>query len=68
MSEHIVVRVETPVKALVVRVALARGERPSSFVRRAILTELAKLSFLDNYAERALGISMKEPINVGTGG
>ena len=57
MSEyHVVVRVDPSIKNLILRVASARGETPSDFVRRSILLELAKLSFLDDLSKKALGV------------
>jgi len=44
---------------LVKKVAKARGEDLSDFVRRAIKMELARLSFLSNAEKKALGISKK---------
>lgn len=41
--------------ALIKRVAAARGEDLSDFVRRAVKMELARLSFLDAEAKKALG-------------
>ncbi len=53
---HLVVRVDPAVKKLLLVVANARGETPSDFVRRSILTELARLSFLDDVSKKALGV------------
>ncbi len=56
-ESHIIVRVEPFLKDLVVEVATARGERrPSDFVRRAVKTELAKLSYLTAKEKKALGV------------
>jgi len=44
---------------LVKKVAKARGEDLSDFVRRAVKMELARLSFLSNAEKKALGISTK---------
>jgi len=44
---------------LVKKVAKARGEDLSDFVRRAIKMELARLSFLSNAEKKALGLSTK---------
>jgi len=38
----------------------ARGEDLSDFVRRAIRTEMARLSFLGPLDKKALGVSTKE--------
>lgn len=57
MSEyHIVVRIEPSLKGLINRVAQARGECISNFVRRAIKSELARLSYLTPDEKKALGI------------
>ena len=40
---------------LVKKVATARGEDLSDFVRRAVKTELARLSFLSEMEKKALG-------------
>jgi hypothetical protein len=55
-EHHISVRINPTTKGLMVRVAKARGESPSDFVRRAILTELGRLSYLDNETKKALGV------------
>ena len=64
MEYHIVFRVDRALKELVFRVARARGELPSDFVRRAVKTELAKLSFLSQEEKKALGISSVLPGSV----
>jgi len=57
MSEyHLVVRVDPTLKQLIDRVAKARGEQISNFVRRAVKTELAKLSYLTPEEKKALGV------------
>jgi hypothetical protein len=53
---HLVVRVEPALKELIRKVAEARGEQVSNFVRRAVKTELAKLSFFDEETKKALGV------------
>lgn len=55
-EEHLSVRIDPRVKQLVFEVARARYECVSDFVRRAVLTELAKLSYLDLGTKKALGI------------
>lgn len=60
MSNKIIgVRLTTDDKELLVKVARARGEDLSDFVRRAIKKELASLSFLPDYDKKALGIAVK---------
>lgn len=56
MEDHIVVRTDRSLKNLLETVSKARGETPSSFVRRAILTELARLSYLSESEKKALGL------------
>jgi len=60
MATHIVVRVEPELKELAVRIAVARGEDLSDFVRRAIKMEMARLSFLSDEEKKALGLSDKK--------
>ena len=54
-SKQFVVRVSEDLKNLVRSVAVARGEDLSDFIRRAILKELASLSFLSDDQKKALG-------------
>lgn len=56
MTNQIVVRLDPRDKDLVAKVAKARGEDLSDFVRRAIKTELAKLSFYTDEEKKALGV------------
>jgi len=57
MSNSIVsVRMSEEDKALLKKVAKARGEDPSDFVRRAVKMELARLSFLGPEEKKALGL------------
>jgi len=53
---NISVRVKGEIKSLVKKVCEARGEDISDFVRRAILRELASLSFFDEEHKKALGV------------
>jgi len=50
------VRVTPKDRMLLEKVCKARGEDISNFVRRAIRTELAKLSFYPDDVKKALGI------------
>lgn len=59
MSNCIVVRFEPSIKKLVGKVAKARGEDVSDFVRRAVKIELARLSFLSEEEKKALGIPLQ---------
>jgi len=56
MRVQIAVRVEPKLKELIVRLAKARGEDVSDFVRRAIKAELARLGYLKPEEKKALGI------------
>ena len=60
MSNQVVVRFEPSIKKLVRKVAEARGEDLSDFVRRAVKMELARLSFLSEKERKALGLEIKE--------
>jgi uncharacterized protein (DUF1778 family) len=51
------VRLKGPEKDLLVRVAEARGETVSTFVRRAILRELARMSLLDEETKKVLEVA-----------
>lgn len=53
------VRLPNSDAVLLKRVCRSRGEDLSDFVRRAIRTELAKLSFLKPLDKKALGIQPK---------
>lgn len=50
------VRVTKDTRKLLDKVCKARGEDISDFVRRAILKELAELSFLPSEQKKALGV------------
>jgi len=54
--EHMTFRVDPRLKELVHRVAKARGEDVSDFLRRAMLRELAELQYLSDAKKKALGI------------
>ena len=56
-TQIIGMRVSPELHDLVARVSKARGEGISSFARRAILKELAALSFLSDDEKKALGIN-----------
>jgi hypothetical protein len=53
--DMIALRIEVEEKELLRRICRARGEDLSSFVRRAIRMELARLSFLSEEEKKALG-------------
>ena len=57
LSKQIGVRVTPELYELLKRVVDARGEDASGFARRAILKELATLSFLSEERKKALGVS-----------
>jgi len=61
VTNQIVVRLDPRDKDLVAKVAKARGEDLSDFVRRAIKTELAKLSFYTEEEKKALGVLEANP-------
>ena len=52
----ILIRLQKKTSDLVKKVAQQRGEHVSTFARRAIMTELARLGFLDDEERKALGI------------
>lgn len=54
------VRVTKGLYMMLATVSNSRGEDVSDFVRRAILKELASLSFLSESQKKALGIGIKE--------
>jgi hypothetical protein len=56
MSHSVNARIDTDVHELIRKVAKARGEDVSSFVRRSILSELARLSYLPPEQGKALGL------------
>jgi len=59
---YIGAKIEPEIRELVRNVAEKRGENISTFLRRALIKELAELSFLPNETKKALG--MKEaPVN-----
>jgi hypothetical protein len=55
-NHQIGVRISARDIALLKRICRGRGENVSNFVRRAIRTEMAKLSFLTSLDKKALGI------------
>ena len=57
---HLGVIISVELHALIKRVSKSRGEGASSFVRRTILQELARLSFLDAEQKKALGFHEKK--------
>jgi hypothetical protein len=54
------VRVSEQDRQLLDKVCKARGEDLSDFIRRAIKTELARLSYYPKDVKKALGILQKE--------
>ena len=54
------VRVSEQDRQLLEKVCKARGEDLSDFIRRAIKTELAKLSYYPQDVKKALGVLQKE--------
>ena len=57
LSENLSIRFTKRDLELLVKVSRARGEDPSSFIRRAMRMELAKLGFLNEEEMQALGIA-----------
>ncbi len=57
-TKHLVVRIPPGDYSLLHKVCQRRGEQVSGFVRRAVKTELAKLSYLDDASKKALGVEM----------
>jgi metal-responsive CopG/Arc/MetJ family transcriptional regulator len=60
IMENVVVGTKMPTKDadLLKQVCKARGENVSSFIRRAIRTELARLSYLSDADKKALGVHL----------
>jgi len=56
LSENLSIRFSKRDLMLILKVSRTRGEDPSSFIRRAVLLELAKLGFLSEEENQALGI------------
>lgn len=52
-------RVTDDLYSMLTKVCTNRGEDVSDFVRRAILKELAELSFLPSEQKKALGVAAK---------
>jgi hypothetical protein len=59
-KSQIGIRLATSDVVLLKRICRSRGEHLSDFVRRAIRTEMAKLSFLKPLDKKALGINSME--------
>jgi len=53
---------------LIKKICKARGEDLSSFVRRAVKMELARLSFLSPLEKKALGLNTKQKVTDISGG
>ncbi|MGD0329791.1 MAG: hypothetical protein ABSB40_04990 [Nitrososphaeria archaeon] len=60
MSNVIFAKVDKKYARLVRKVAKARGENVSTFVRRAVLCELARLSYLNEDEKKALNVERIE--------
>jgi len=59
-KSQIGLRISAKDEALLKRICRSRGEDLSDFVRRAIRTEMAKLSFLKPLEKKALGLKATE--------
>ena len=55
--QNVTVRMDCAFKQLIWKVCKLRKEDASDFIRRAVATELARLSYLSNEEKKALGIS-----------
>jgi len=62
MNEVIVqtLRIPKGTRELIKRVCENRSETISNFIRRAILKELAALSYLDEEVKKSLGVKVEE--------
>ena len=58
-EETIALRINTSDKELLQDVCSKRGEKVSSFVRRAIRKELASLGFYEDETKKALGLKIQ---------
>jgi uncharacterized protein (DUF1778 family) len=56
INKAILVRLDEETYQLLKKVVEARGEKMSTFIRRAVLRELARLSFLPEDEKKALAI------------
>ncbi len=56
---HVSVRLPEDLKRVLYKAAKARFEQPSDLVRRAIVVELARLSYLDEETQKAMGVLAK---------
>jgi len=63
MSDCIVTSLRMPkdLHDLVLRVSDNRNETMSNFIRRAMLKELASLSYLDDDQKKSLGVAVEVP-------
>ena len=59
MSEFVNVRFGESDKALLLKVVKSRREDISSFVRKAVMSEIARLSYLTIEEKKALGVLAK---------
>jgi len=56
LANQIVVRIDPKIDRLLRKVAKARGQDVSNFLRVVIRTELARLSYLSTAEKKALGV------------
>lgn len=59
LAKQVCVRLTSELYEILKHVTEARGEDVSSFIRRALLKELAELSFLSEQQRKALGLLQK---------
>lgn len=60
-TKYVTIRFEGQLLELLEKVCRLRGETRSSFIRRAVNESLAKLSYLDADAKKALGFAVRIP-------
>lgn len=56
MLQSTSVKMERKLIQLLDKICKLRGETRTSFIRRAVLRELANLSYLDDKSKKALGV------------
>lgn len=64
MGNQVVVRFDVKTLTIIRKVTKARGEDISDLVRRAVKTELARLSFLSETEKKALGVPLEAPVTL----
>lgn len=59
-TKMIGIRVSPEIHGIVTKVSKARGQNVSGFLRRVLLEELARLSFLPDEQKKALGFNQEK--------